>query len=49
MRVLLIGAGGVGEAIVFIAQKNDLKAEWLKKMIVCDYNLNRAIEVTEKA
>ena len=49
MRVLLIGAGGVGEAIVSIAQKNDLKAEWLKKMIVCGYNLNRAIEVTEKA
>ena len=42
MKVLLIGSGGVGSAIVSIAAKNDPGAEWLEKMVVADYNLERA-------
>jgi saccharopine dehydrogenase-like NADP-dependent oxidoreductase len=45
MRVLLVGAGGVGEAIVSIATKNDPDAKWLEQMIVCDYNVKRAEQV----
>ncbi len=45
MRVLLVGAGGVGEAIVSIATKNDPTAEWLTSMIVCDYDFERAQKV----
>jgi len=48
MRVLLVGAGGVGEAIASIATKNDPDANWLKAMIVSDYNLDRAEEVVAK-
>jgi saccharopine dehydrogenase-like NADP-dependent oxidoreductase len=38
MRVLLIGAGGVGEAIARIASDRD----WLEQMIVADYDADRA-------
>ena len=48
MRVLLVGAGGVGEAIASIATKNDPDANWLEAMIVSDYNLDRAEEVVSK-
>jgi phosphoribosylamine-glycine ligase len=34
MKVLLIGAGGVGEAIAIIAQDKP----WLKKMVLAEYN-----------
>ena len=49
MRVLLVGAGGVGEAIVSIATKNDPNAQWLKRMIVCDYDFNRAERVVSQS
>jgi saccharopine dehydrogenase-like NADP-dependent oxidoreductase len=48
MRVLLVGAGGVGEAIVSIATKNDPDASWLERLIVCDYNVQRAERVVEE-
>ena len=48
MRILLVGAGGVGEAITSIATKNDPDAVWLEAMIVTDYNLDRAEEVVSK-
>ena len=48
MRVLLVGAGGVGEAIVSIATSNDPDASWLERIIVCDYDLNRAEQVVAK-
>ena len=44
MKVLLIGAGGVGEAIAIIAQDKP----WLKKMVLADYNMARLKEVSEK-
>ncbi len=49
MRVLLVGAGGVGEAIVSIATKNDPDARWLERLIVCDYNVKRAERVVEES
>ncbi len=44
MKVLLVGTGGVGEAIAIIAQDKP----WLKKMVLCDYNANRLKEVSQK-
>ncbi len=41
MRVLLIGVGGVGEAIAKLAQNRP----WLEHMVLADYNLERAKSV----
>jgi len=48
MRILLVGAGGVGEAIVSIATQNDPEAQWLESIIVCDYNFARASQVVDQ-
>jgi saccharopine dehydrogenase (NAD+, L-lysine-forming) len=44
MKVLLIGAGGVGEAIAAIAKPR----QWLELMVLADYNVKRAEEVQKK-
>ena len=44
MRVLLVGVGGVGEAIAAIAKPH----QWLKLMVLADYNIKRAEEVQKK-
>jgi len=44
MRVLLVGVGGVGEAIAAIAKPR----EWLELMVLADYNVGRAEEVQNK-
>jgi saccharopine dehydrogenase-like NADP-dependent oxidoreductase len=44
MKVLLIGVGGVGEAIAAIARPRP----WLEQMVLADYNLARAEEVQRK-
>jgi saccharopine dehydrogenase-like NADP-dependent oxidoreductase len=44
MKVLLVGVGGVGEAIVTIAKPH----KWLEQMILADYNLDRTKEVQKK-
>jgi saccharopine dehydrogenase (NAD+, L-lysine-forming) len=44
MKVLLVGVGGVGEAIAVVAQERP----WLEKMILADYNLERVKEVRQK-
>lgn len=41
MKVLLVGAGGVGEAIAVIGKER----KWLEKMVLADYNTKRAEEV----
>lgn len=41
MKVLLIGVGGVGEALAVVAQDRP----WLERMVLADYNLKRAREV----
>jgi len=45
MKLLLVGAGAVGESILLIMQDRDPKGEWLKKAIVSDYDFDRAKEV----
>jgi len=44
MKVLVIGAGGVGEAIARMAEPR----EWVEQMVLADYNLDRAKEVQAK-
>ena len=44
MRVLLVGAGGVGEAIAAIAKPR----QWMELMVLADYNVKRAEEVQQK-
>ncbi len=44
MRVLLVGAGGVGEAIAAIAKPR----QWMELMVLADYNLKRAEEVQQR-
>jgi saccharopine dehydrogenase-like NADP-dependent oxidoreductase len=44
MKVLLVGVGGVGEAIAVIAKPR----KWLEKMVLADYNLERTKEVRAK-
>ena len=42
MRMMLVGAGAVGESILKVMQWRDPKGEWLKYVLVCDYDLKRA-------
>lgn len=44
MRVLLVGVGGVGEAIAVVAKRRP----WLEQMVLADYSLRRAREVQRK-
>ena len=44
MKVLLVGVGGVGEAIAVIAQDRP----WLERMVLADINLERAEEVRQR-
>lgn len=44
MRVLLVGAGGVGEAIAAITKPRP----WMELMVLADYNVKRAKEVQQK-
>jgi saccharopine dehydrogenase-like NADP-dependent oxidoreductase len=44
MKVLLIGVGGVGEAIAITAKNQP----WMQQIVLADYNLKRAKEVQKK-
>jgi len=44
MKVLLVGTGGVGEAIAAIAKKRP----WIETMVLTDYNRDRIKEVQDK-
>jgi len=44
MKILLVGVGGVGEAIAVIAQDRP----WLEKMVLADINVDRVHEVIGK-
>jgi len=48
MKVLVVGVGGVGESIAAILDKRDPEGEWLEQMVLADYNLDRAKEVSAK-
>jgi saccharopine dehydrogenase (NAD+, L-lysine-forming) len=44
MKILLVGVGGVGEAIAVIAKSQP----WVEKVVLSDYNLDRVKEVQAK-
>jgi saccharopine dehydrogenase-like NADP-dependent oxidoreductase len=44
MKILLVGVGGVGEAIAVIAKPK----RWAEQIVLADYNLERAQEVRKK-
>jgi saccharopine dehydrogenase-like NADP-dependent oxidoreductase len=44
MKVLLVGVGGVGEAIAAIAKPRS----WVERMVLADYKIERAREVRKK-
>jgi len=44
MKILLVGVGGVGEAIAAIAKPR----AWMEQMVLADYNVKRAKEVQKK-
>src|SRR6202142_1005516 len=44
MKVLLVGVGGVGEAIAAIAKERP----WVEQIVLADYNQARAEEVQKK-
>lgn len=44
MKVLLVGVGGVGEAIAAIAKPRS----WVEQIVLADYNIDRAREVQNK-
>lgn len=44
MKILLVGVGGVGEAIAMIAKER----LWVEKIVLSDYNRERITEVQEK-
>jgi saccharopine dehydrogenase (NAD+, L-lysine forming) len=44
MKVLLVGVGGVGEAIAQIAKERP----WIEQIVLADYNLDRVKEVQKK-
>jgi saccharopine dehydrogenase (NAD+, L-lysine-forming) len=44
MKVLLVGVGGVGEAIAVLVKDKP----WVEKLVLCDYNIDRAKEVQAK-
>ena len=48
MKVLLVGSGGVGEAIAVIARQRDPKAQWLQRVVISDLSADRAREVTAR-
>ena len=45
MRMMLVGAGAVGESILRILQSRENHKEWLDFVLVADYDLDRAKEV----
>jgi saccharopine dehydrogenase-like NADP-dependent oxidoreductase len=44
MKVLLLGVGGVGEAIAMVARD----CTWLEKLVLADYNLERAYSIQKR-
>lgn len=45
MKLLIIGAGGVGTSLVQILKQAGSGGGWAKKVVISDYNLERAKEV----
>ena len=48
MKVLLLGAGAVGEAYSLLTQRADPDKKWLEKMVIADFSLERAVQVAAR-
>jgi saccharopine dehydrogenase (NAD+, L-lysine forming) len=48
MKILLLGAGAVGEAFGVLTLNADPDGNWLQKLVVADANLERAREVSRR-
>ncbi len=48
MKVLLLGSGAVGEAYTVLSSQADPGGQWLEKLVIADYNLERAREVAHR-
>lgn len=47
MRMMLVGAGAVGESMLKVLQWRDQERNWLSYVLVCDYDVERAREVVQ--
>lgn len=47
MRMMLAGAGAVGESILKVLKRRDPKGDWLEYVLITDYSRERAEEVLE--
>ncbi len=47
MKLLIIGAGGVGTSTAMIIKRAGKEGEWAEKVVISDYNLARAEEVAQ--
>jgi len=45
MKILIIGAGGVGTSVAQIIKRAGSEGDWAEKVVLADYNLKRAEEV----
>jgi len=48
MKVLLLGAGAVGEAYAVLTAGADSRSQWLEKLVIADFSLDRAAQVAER-
>ena len=48
MKVLVLGAGGVGESICALFKRRKNTNEWLEKVILADYDYEKAAEAVKK-
>ena len=47
MKILIIGAGGVGTSAAMIISRAKKEGEWAEKVVISDYNFARAEEVAK--
>ncbi|MGM9616286.1 saccharopine dehydrogenase family protein [Butyricicoccus sp.] len=47
MRMMLVGAGAVGESMVKVLQWRDPRGEWLEYVLVCDFDAARSRQVVD--
>jgi saccharopine dehydrogenase (NAD+, L-lysine forming) len=45
MKLMIIGAGGVGQSVAMIIKRTGQEGAWAEKVVLSDYNLARAKEV----
>ena len=48
MKLLIIGAGGVGTSAAKIIERRGAEADWAEKVVVSDYDFERAKKVANE-